>query len=678
MDSSKWLEKVQKTYQHYTPDFEIMKKDRVLFERGVDPKWFNVEENQEAKSDYYSVNLIGRHIKQAVSSLYARDPVPLIKMRDRINYVLWDGTESHYINSKKTVAEFQAFQAEQQQAALQQGIDPSLAVIETPQEVMLANEVIAEYYQLKAQDSQYERLGKTLTCLMNYYITEENVTFKADMKSLITRAKINSVGYCKVGFRRDSDYTPEISGEIKDVRNQISNLRGLVKEPVQGEEGVQDEDERIKEAEMTLESLLQQKTHIKNEGVVFTYPKSDRILIDENCTSLRGFKGADWIAEIYLLTNEEIHEYYDIDISKNSNYSMNNKYRTESGEDSRYGSKNKVFEIYCRKTGNVYVVCEQYEGFLQEPAPPPITIKGMFPYLPLVFAQSERDKQLYSPSDVTLLQPMQNEMNRLREGLRQGRKAALPKYLMKSGALDDDNITKVANSKPHDVVGVVSNSEDDIPLERLFTRVPTANVDPNLYNASPILEDMNMVVGNQPANTGSLSHATATETAIAHGSQATAIDEDRDTLNDFLGDLFEIVGDVMLQNMSESYVKKIVGRGAFWPESHTSQMSLDIYLTIKADSTGRENNAEALRNFERAAPFIMQLPGIDPTVLGEYVLKLVNSNFDLGKAIDPSLPSILATNGQMQVGNAAQEGQFNQSVLSPPEGTQAPIGGNQE
>jgi hypothetical protein len=75
-----------------------------------------------------------------------------------------------------------------------------------------------------------------------------------------------------------------------------------------------------------------------------------------------------------------------------------------------------VWEIYCRKDGLVYVVCDGYGDFLREPASPDIFNERFYPWYALVFNECDDEKELFPPSDVRLMRDMQLEYNRCREG----------------------------------------------------------------------------------------------------------------------------------------------------------------------------------------------------------------------------------------------------------------------
>ena len=76
-----------------------------------------------------------------------------------------------------------------------------------------------------------------------------------------------------------------------------------------------------------------------------------------------------------------------------------------------------VWEIYSKKDGLVYVIADGYHDFLKEPAAPELALERFWPFFTLIFNEVESDKDIYPPSDVRLLMPIQREYNRARQGL---------------------------------------------------------------------------------------------------------------------------------------------------------------------------------------------------------------------------------------------------------------------
>ena len=86
----------------------------------------------------------------------------------------------------------------------------------------------------------------------------------------------------------------------------------------------------------------------------------------------------------------------------------------------------------------------------------------------------------------------------------------------------------------------------------------------------------------------------------------------------------------------------------------------DLFLSVKAGSTGRPNKPSELANMERAMPWIIQLPGVNPTPLIEKYCHLLD--VDVEEMVIEGMPSIQAMNALMakaatMMGQAGAEGQ---------------------
>lgn len=85
-----------------------------------------------------------------------------------------------------------------------------------------------------------------------------------------------------------------------------------------------------------------------------------------------------------------------------------------------------------------------------------------------------------------------------------------------------------------------------------------------------------------------------------------------DDLDGFLTQIARSSSQILLREMSEEQVKKIVGPGAVWPEMSLADIASEVFLEVEAGSSGRPNQAVEIDNFTKMAPIIMQIPGIDP------------------------------------------------------------------
>jgi hypothetical protein len=382
------------------------------------------------------------------------------------------------------------------------------------------------------------------------------------------------------------------------------------------------------------------------------------------CRQLRGFVGATWVAHEMYLSTEEIKEIYTVDIEKDYlQYDL--KGRVSSGkdhynmifeqnegktaEDLREGLA-LVWEIYDKTSGLMFVVCDGHKDFLQEPAAPPIRLETFWPIFSITFNEIEHKDQLYPPSDIRLLKPMQAEYNRARQGLREHRRANRPKYVVPAGMLEDEDKAKLRNPPANSLIELNALTSGQ-KVDDVIQPIRQTGIDPNLYEVKTIFDDVQLVVGQQEATWGQISKGTATETSIAESSRMSAIGAHIDDLDSFMSEITRAAGQVLLLEMSPEEVIKIVGPGASWPEFLREDILNEIYLEIEAGSTGKPNKAAELQNIERIIPFLIQIPGIDPKFLARELLKRLDDKMDVDEAIAENIPSIVAQN--MAQGGAA-------------------------
>jgi hypothetical protein len=409
---------------------------------------------------------------------------------------------------------------------------------------------------------------------------------------------------------------------------------------------------------LLLADFTKQKGAVVREGLTFDFPLSTRIIPDIKCIDLRNWVAADWVAEEYLLSTSEIEEIYGVDVrghcteygddsSSMEKFGVSD-YGASTSRDKDRGDKNAlVWEVYSRKDGLVYTICDGYKEFLREPSSPEIYNERFYPWYALLFNSVEDEKELYPPSDVRLIRDMQLEYNRCREGLKEQRIAGRPFIAAVVGALDEDDMAKLTNREANDIIEL-NALQPNQDVKQLLQAFAGAGIDPNLYEVNPVYEDILRTTGIQEANLGGTSNTTATQTQVAEGSRMTSMGSNIDDLNDLLTQLARNGGQILMREMSQERVKKVVGQGAVWPANAQAQdIANEILLEIEAGSMGRPNQAQEIANAQRLYPLLIQLPGIDPEFLAKDVLRRLDDRLDLTEAFKSALPSIVAMNGAM-------------------------------
>jgi hypothetical protein len=181
-------------------------------------------------------------------------------------------------------------------------------------------------------------------------------------------------------------------------------------------------------------------------------------------------------------------------------------------------------------------------------------------------------------------------------------------------------------------------------IANLIQGLQFINIDPNLYEVGSFFDDVLKVEGTQEANMGGTSGATATESSIAEQSRATSISSNVDDLDDFLTDVARASSQILLTELSGETVKEIAGPGAVWPELTATEIAQELWLTVRAGSSGKPNKAQEIQNFERMAPLLMQIPGISPSWLAREAIERLDDRIDLAEAYMGGMPSINAMN----------------------------------
>lgn len=680
--------------RHHAAAFKRMRRDMQVAMWGAEKDW---------GPERYRANISGRHVKQKTAALYAKNPKVVAKRRETMDFAVWDENPDSLMMAYQTVQ--QAMIAQQTAAMMPPQFDPLTGQLSQPAPQMpagleQAQAVLQDFTQGMERRKQLDKLGKTLEILFNYSMTEQKpLDFKQSMKKVVRRASTTSVGYVKLDFQRE--YGPRVGLEDKlaDFRARLDHLKRLASEAAEGE--FDENDAEMAELEHAVAALQAEPEVLLREGLVFDFPQSTKVIPDKLTKSLFGFEGGRHLTIEYMFTADEVRERFGVDMENNyTSYTCNaGSSRDVSSNDvfdddyewsdpkEKQNDMVCVWEYFDKPSGLVYYVADGYPDFLQPPAAPNVFVEGFWPVFALTFNDVESEDELFPPSDVSLMLDMQKEHNRSRQGKREHRDAARPRWVYANGAFgSEDDAMRIRNLQPFEAVGL--NIDTQVDIKRVLQTLPVPGVDPNLYDTNEVFADTQMVVGAQEAQFGGVSKATATETAIAAGSSNSADGSSIDDLDAFLTDIARAAGQIMLGEYSTEKVIAIVGPGAVWPDMTLGEIAGEVYLEIEAGSTGKPNQAVEVANMQRLLPLLMQIPGVQPMWLVKQVLRRMDDRMDLNDAVAEGIPSIISMNQQKQMAGPAggtendpnaqgPAGGQNSPVPSGPPGSMAPMGGNQ-
>ena len=658
---NKIIKTIQSDRQFHDKAFKRMRKSMFMAFNGYDEATWS--------DDRYKANFAGRHVKQKTDALYAKNPKATATRKRRLDFTIWDENPASLQMAFQITAQAQ-LAMQQAQVMSSQNIDP-ITGMAVPIDPVLppgfqeAQALIADFQQGTAYQQMVDKIGKTLEILFeNALHDQEPLDFKAAAKALVRRACTCGVGYIELGFVREYGPRPDLDAQLADAKVRLDHLRRLTQDVLAGE--IDEDAAEIAELEASMQALVNEPEIVLREGLVFDFPQATRVIPDQLTRQLTGFVGAQHLTIEYLFTCDQVREMFpDADLQKGGykGYTSDGKleggpdqgeipFDEEEGTASPRDSHDKglvcVWKHYDKPSGLVYYVADGHPEFLRPPAPPDVFVEKFWPVFALTFNAVESETQLFPKSDVELLWDQQMEHNRSRQGMREHRQAARPRWVTSAGLIDEKFRDALKAAVPFDVIE--ANKDGQTKLADIMEVVPIPGVDPNLYETGQFFNDMEIAVGTQEAQMGAVSKATATETAIAANSSMASDSSSKDDLDSLLSTVARAGSQILFREMSEQKVKEIVGPGALWPQQTLAQIANEVYLEVEAGSTGRPNQAVEIENFAKIMPLIIQIPGANHIELLKEGIKRLDDKLDVNRFIMPSAPSIVTQNQQTQPG----------------------------
>jgi hypothetical protein len=518
--------------------------------------------------------------------------------------------------------------------------------------------VLQDAQTVQQFDQLMERVGTTLRMLYDYNVREQAHSFKNCMKMTVRRGIITAVGYVKVGFQRAMRMRPEIEARIADMSERLAHIERLAADMADSE--IQSDSAEAEELKLAIQSLMQEEQIIVREGLTFDYPDSTAIIPDPKCRSLRGFLGADWVAQEFLLSPEQIEEIYMIDVGTSyTAYTADGLSQgfesarldnhSAGGRDDEFSPDTQacVWEIYHRKDGLVYVVCDGYPDFLQEPASPDTEFSRFWPWFAFVFNEGYAQRGLYPQSDIDLMRDMQLELNRARQGLREHRRANRPKTAVAAGLLEEADMNKL-RTHPANALLELNGLAPGQKIVDVLQVIEMPPIDPHVYDTAPVFEDVLRVLGSDQADQGTTSgDATATEVSVAQFSQNTDTLSLVDDINDTMSEMARTASEILVLNVTPDTVQKVVGPGAAWPQLDRQTVAENVFLMVDEGANGPVDRQQEVQTLVQLVPLLQRVPGISPEWLARQLIRRMGDDIDVTEAFSEGLPSMEALNQLM-------------------------------
>lgn len=643
----RWMVKIKAAKEYFDGDFKRM-RDNMEFAAGLQ---LQAQTEMAPRDEKYIANFITHFVNDKVASLYARDPKCEAVQRKRLDYQLWDG------------------KVETSQQAIMIMSQAAMTGQQSPQSIQAAM-LLQDIEQGKQMEEMCEKIGDTLEVLYQYQQDSQQPSFKYQMKQLVRRVITTGVGYVRMNFVRqfDSPMTSQITDDSLPAR--LKKMKYILSE-IQ-EDDISENDPAVEQLRLLVEGIQAsvQSGDAMNvqETIEFDFPSATSIIVDPRCKALKGFIGAEWIAQQFIMPLSTANAYFELSgdqaittggqfVEYADNLQPIKQGTTQGDRADAKDPMGCFYEVFDYTTKTHFFVCEGWKWYVQEPQPVSPETDRFWPIFALTFNDVEVEVgqkcHIYPPSDVQLLKPMQMERNRSRQEMIDHRKVNRPFFWGLNSAIDEKDLDKLANHETGEFIPLKnalvgsSGQQDVINAIGKWTGIP---IDQNLYTSLPLNEDVNMVSGsNSIQQQEPIRHVAATPAVIQEQARVSNTNSNVDDLDDMLSDMAETGGQIMLRSFSPQTVVRIVGRGAVWPQDNMADFLDGIQLTVIAASSGRPNKAVDIANFERIAP-ILQAAGANPIAIVEEAVKRLDDRLDVSKFFPVPVAPMMAQQQPQQGG----------------------------
>lgn len=592
-------------------------------------------------------DVIQQMINRKVASLYAKNPTPEAKSREKLLFEFWDESQESLRGAQEIMKAAAPMLAEAQ-AAIVAGAMPN---VPPPPEIEIAQQIMQDYERGMAEKAMLQKIARTASLLLKHEWDSQSPEFVVSMKQLVTRILTSRVGFIKVMYRREMQPT-EAAADPTSLTDKLASLKSRL-EKMSGPGFDPESSEAEETRQMMKELAATPDEQAGEEGLVYDFLSATSIIIDRRCRCMREFVGAHRIAHEMMETIEDVEAKYGVNLENagavlydESGELKDSKYRTND-EEKKDRVKVCVWHIEDRDTGLCYVICDGVKDFLKEPYENRPTVSRFWSIVPVVFNaqevecnEPEIDVTIYPRSDVRLAMPMQLDINTAGEGLREHRVANRPAWVVDGNKMVEGDLAKLASPRPAHTALRFQSLADGVDINKLIQPLPTKAITPELYDTGGSNLAMLLATGMQMSDLGNQGAGeTATGQSIAESSKISSINSNVDDLEFCLSILAQMSWEMLIQEMPEVTVKKIVGRGAVWPTLSRNDIKQEIYLQIEAGTSGKPNQALELQKAREAIPLLIQMmmqEGKSLTPLIKWLGRISDSSIDVDELLKPS------------------------------------------
>ena len=453
------------------------------------------------------------------------------------------------------------------------------------------------------QGTQLESARKfcaTLEKLLNAELVKA-AKLKKRGKKAVRGALTTNRSWAKISYQREYENDPLIKNRMNDVQDNIARIQHLLSE---SQENGEEQQEALAELKLQLQALEKQVEVQVSEGlVVDILPADDVFILDSGVKEIDSIDNACAIAHRVMMEKEEYEARFKIECDDAvEHYAKNGEAASEVNKNGMV----VVWEVWDRQSQTVYTFAQGAKVWAREPYQPVTMGETWFPFFPLQFHRI--DETLTPPSLVDMLIELQDEYNdRRTNGAEHRRKNKPVRLLNTSSGITEDQVNAINNrSSSTDIIGV--NADPNVPMQNQLGSLPEIPYNPQMYDASDIFRDMEMISGASDASRGSINKAkTATEAEIMSMGLQSRTGEALDVVETWLSDIANFAAQMLLQEMTAEQVSQVIGEPAFWPELSKEETFRLANINIRAGSTAKPNKSKEREQWGTLLPTLMQL-----------------------------------------------------------------------
>jgi hypothetical protein len=654
-----WTKRIKAARNHWKDDFDRMRENMEFADS------FQWQGQLKMDDERYIANIVNSQVNQKVAALYAKDPKISAKRRRRLDFQIWDGRMETLQQAAAMMAHPEA--------------DPVMR--------MQATALIADFTRGRQQRDLIDRVGATLENVYSWMVECQQPSFKVQAKQMVRRVVTTGVGYVRLDFERTGSNVISTTEQKRTTGEVFRRAANILDRLQKGE--LQEDAPEIVDVQLLLASIneSQAQEELYQEKLVFDFPQSTSIIVDPACRALKGFIGARWIAQEYMMSIDEINEFFDKEVTSggDSGTVLYNQQGTTYSEEQGALAYLKddltivkplccLWQVFDITTKSTFFIVDGCNYFLQDPATVFPQTKRFWPIFALTFNDVEiepgtQKATIFPPSDVQLMKSPQKERNRSRQALREHRNANAPKYMTGKGWLTEDDKDSIINATPNAVIEL-QGAQPGEDINKKMAPFQHAVIDPALYDTTPLDQDIQGGLGNEEVAAPSSTKGTATTATINEQSRIMVTSSNVDDLDDLLTDVAKTGGEILFRECSSQTVVEIAGPGAVWPEGPDVEQYVNyVELEVEAASSGKPNKALEIANFTQLAPLLMQA-GANPHFMVREGVKRLDDRLDVDEAFQLGGMSPM----QMTPQPVMQQGGGN---VNPHNGVHAPAQANQ-